>query len=64
VVALAGVAVTVLLQSARDLVIVAGILAAGLLYDIVYLRPRRATHWILLDPVVDEPDAGADATSP
>jgi amino acid transporter len=49
-VALAGVAVTVLLQTGRDLAIVAGILAAGLLYDAVYLRPRRATHWILLDP--------------
>jgi amino acid transporter len=50
VVALAGVAVTVLLQTGRDLAIVAGILAAGLLYDAVYLRPRRDTHWILLDP--------------
>jgi amino acid transporter len=56
-VALAGVAVTVVLQTGRDLAIVAGILAAGLLYDAVYLRPRRGTHWILLDPVVDEPDA-------
>ena len=63
-VALAGVVVTVLLQTGRDLAIVAGILAAGLLYDAVYLRPRRDSHWILLDPVVDEPDAGADATSP
>jgi amino acid transporter len=50
VVALAGVAVTVLLQTGRDLAIVAGILAAGLLYEAVYLRPRRDTHWILLDP--------------
>jgi hypothetical protein len=59
VVALAGVAVTVLLQTGRDLVIVAGILAAGALYDAAYLRPRRDTHWILLDPVVGEPDLGA-----
>jgi amino acid transporter len=64
VVALAGVAVTVLLQTGRDLAVAAGILAAGLLYDTIYLRPRRDTHWILLDPVVDEPDAGPDATSP
>ena len=63
-VALAGVVVTVLLQTGRDLATVAGILAAGLLYDAVYLRSRRDSHWILLDPVVDEPDAGADATSP
>jgi amino acid transporter len=56
VVALAGVAVTVLLQAGRDLAIVAGILAAGVLYDAAYLRPRRDTHWILLDPLVGEPD--------
>jgi amino acid transporter len=53
--ALAGVAVTVVLQTGRDLAIVAGILAAGLLYDAAYLRRRRDTHWILLDPLVDEP---------
>jgi amino acid transporter len=50
VVALAGVAVTVVLQTGRDLAIVAGILAAGLLFDALYLRRRRDTHWILLDP--------------
>jgi hypothetical protein len=57
-VALAGVAVTVVLQTGRDLAIVAAILAAGALYDAVYLRPRHDTHWILLDPLVDEPEAG------
>jgi amino acid transporter len=57
-VALAGVAATVLLQTGRDLLIVAGILAAGALYDAVYLRRRRDTHWILLDPPVGEPDVG------
>jgi amino acid transporter len=50
VVALAGVAVTVLLQTGRNLAIVVGMLATGLLYDAIYLRPRRDTHWILLDP--------------
>jgi amino acid transporter len=55
-VALAGVTATVLLQTSRDLAIVAGILAVGVLYDAVYLRPRRDTHWILLDPPVGEPD--------
>ena len=64
VVALAGVVVTVLLQTGRDLAVVAGILAAGLLYDALYLRRRRDTHWILLDPLVDEPKASARATSP
>jgi amino acid transporter len=63
VVALAGVAVTVLLQTAGDLAIVAGILAAGLLYDAVYLRPRRDTHWILLDPLVGEADVGGRTAS-
>jgi amino acid transporter len=59
-VALAGVAVTVLLQTGRDLAIVAGILAAGLLYDVVYLRPRRDSHWILLDPLTGEQNVGDD----
>jgi amino acid transporter len=59
-VALAGVAVTVLLQTGRDLAIVAGILAAGLLYDAGYLRPRRKTRWILLDPPTAEQNVGED----
>ena len=59
-VALAGVAVTVVLQTGRDLAIVAGILAAGVLYEAVYLRPRRETRWILLDPLVDEPDPATE----
>jgi amino acid transporter len=58
-VALTGVAVTVLLQTGRDLAIVATILAAGVLYEAAYLRPRRDTHWILLDPPAAERD-GAD----
>jgi len=33
-------------------VVVAAIVAAGLLYDAAYLRPRRDTHWILLDPII------------
>jgi amino acid transporter len=63
-VALAGVAATVVLQTGRDLAIVAGILAAGLLYDAVYLRPRRDTHWLLLDPLVSEPDGDDQAVLP
>ena len=58
VVALVGVTVTVVLQTSRDLTIVAAILVAGVVYDAVYLRPRRDTHWILLDPPVGEPDVG------
>jgi amino acid transporter len=50
VVALAGVAVTASLQTGRDLAIVAGILLVGTVYLVVYLRPRRDTHWILLAP--------------
>ena len=59
-VALAGVAVTVMLQTGQDLAIVAGILAAGMLYDAAYLRPRHDTHWTLLDPLVDEPDTATE----
>ena len=59
-VALAGVAVTVVLQTSRDLAIVAAILAAGVVYDAVYLRPRRDTHWILLDPRTSEQSVSDD----
>jgi amino acid transporter len=60
-VALTGVAATiVVLQTGRDLAIVAGILAAGLLYEAVYLHRRRDTHWLLLDPLTAEQDAGED----
>jgi hypothetical protein len=38
--------------------IVAGILIAGALYSTAYLRPRRDTHWILLDPPVGEQKTG------
>jgi hypothetical protein len=41
---------------AHNLLHTAGILAAGLLYDAAYLRRRRDTHWILLDPPAGEPD--------
>jgi amino acid transporter len=59
-VALAGVAATVVLQTRTDLAIVAAILAAGVLYDAAYLRRRLDTHWILLDPLVDEPETTAN----
>jgi amino acid transporter len=59
-VTLAGAAVTVVLQTSRDLAIVAAILTAGALYEVVYLRPRRDSHWILLDPLVDEPDPATE----
>jgi amino acid transporter len=58
VVALAGVAVTVVLQTGRDLAIVAAILAAGVLYYAAYLRRRPDTHWILLDPLASEQEVG------
>jgi hypothetical protein len=50
------------LQTRKDLAVVAAILAAGLLYDAAYLRRRHDTHWILLDPLVDEPDVTTEAT--
>jgi amino acid transporter len=58
-VALVGVAITVLLQTGRDLAVVAGIMAAGIVYEVVYLRPRRDTHWVLLDPLVGDSDEPA-----
>jgi hypothetical protein len=61
---LTGVAATVVLQTGRDLAIVAGILAAGVLYEAVYLRPRRDTHWLLLEPLVSEPAGDDQAVLP
>ena len=58
VVALAGVALTAWLQTGKDLVIVGGLGLAGALYYAAYLRPRRDTHWRILDPA---PTADDDA---
>jgi amino acid transporter len=44
-VALLGVGIAISQQRAIDLLIVAGILAAGAIYYILFLRPRGATHW-------------------
>jgi amino acid transporter len=58
IVALAGLATSVVVQTGRDLLIVAGILAVGAFYDSVYLRRRRDTSWILVSPPVGEPEVG------
>jgi amino acid transporter len=44
-VALLGVGIAISQQRVIDLLIVAGILAAGAVYYILFLRPRGATHW-------------------
>jgi amino acid transporter len=51
IIALIGTAYTLYLQSAKDLLISAGILAAALVYYLVYLRPRVGTHWRMLEAV-------------
>ena len=45
VVALAGVGIALSQQKASDLFITAAIIVGALLYYVLYLRPRRATHW-------------------
>ena len=52
-VALAGTIYTLSLQTLRDLLIVAGIFVASLIYYLVYLRPRGGTHWQMLEAVHD-----------
>jgi amino acid transporter len=44
-VALLGVGIAISQQRTVDLLIVAGILAVGAIYYILFLRPRGATHW-------------------
>ncbi|MBV8935899.1 MAG: APC family permease [Alphaproteobacteria bacterium] len=45
VVALAGVGIALSQQKASDLYITAAIIVGALIYYMVYLRPRAATHW-------------------
>jgi len=44
-IALLGVGIAISQQKVVDLLIVAGILVAGAIYYILFLRPRSATHW-------------------
>jgi Bacterial low temperature requirement A protein (LtrA) len=44
------------LTGLAGLVVLAGILVAGVVYDLVYLHPRWDTHWILLEPASGERD--------
>ncbi|MBY8884099.1 APC family permease [Streptomyces sp. PTM05] len=37
-------------QTARDLLITAGVTAAAALYWVFYLRPRKETHWVITIP--------------
>jgi amino acid transporter len=52
-VALAGTAYTLYLQTMGDLLIAGGILAAALVYYLGYLRPRGDTHWRMLEAVYE-----------
>ncbi|HZR40390.1 MAG TPA: APC family permease [Ktedonobacteraceae bacterium] len=48
-------------QSLFDIIIVAVILLLGGLYYALYLRPRAATHWVMLKPIASEQDEHAIA---
>ncbi|WP_345708885.1 hypothetical protein [Kitasatospora paranensis] len=51
-------------QTARDLLITAAVLLAGIGYWFAYLRPRSATHWVLSLPAdVQEADNDDAATA-
>lgn len=53
-------------QTLKDVVIVVSVGAAFLLYYLVYLLPRSATHWVFLDAVVEDDvvDKGTHADGP
>jgi amino acid transporter len=43
-------------QSLTNLAIAGTILVLGGLYYVVYLRPRAATHWVMLQPIASQQD--------
>lgn len=47
---LAALAYVLTQQVGRDLIITASITVVGALYWLLYLRPRRATHWLIMVP--------------
>ena len=49
VLALVGCVLITTQQSLQDIAIVGGLLLLGALYYVLYLRPRSATHWVMLD---------------
>jgi amino acid transporter len=56
VVALAGLVIVATQQTLRDVGIVAGFVVIALIYYFVYLRGREGTHWVMLDPVEEDPE--------
>jgi hypothetical protein len=56
-VSLAGCALILWFQQVGDLLTAGAILAASVLYYAIYLRPRSATHWVMLAPANDTDDS-------
>ena len=40
-------------QALSDMGICAAIFLVAAVYYLIYLRPRQATHWVMLDPTHD-----------
>lgn len=60
IIGLVGCVVVFTQQSLSDMGICAAILLVAAIYYLVYLRPRRATHWVMLDPTHgDDAEAAA-----
>ncbi len=51
-------------QTAHDLWITGSVLAASLVYYLVYLRPRSATHWVMLKAAPSDPGSTDDPRVP
>ena len=54
--ALLGCLAVAMEQSLTNIAIVGAVLVLGGLYYIVYLRPRAATHWVMLQPIASQQD--------
>ena len=63
VLALLGVGVAVTQQKLTDLLIVAGIFLLGAVYYVLFLRPRRSTHWRDSEGLLEQEEANTDSNN-
>jgi amino acid transporter len=60
VIGLAGCVIVFTQQALTDMSICAAIFLVAAVYYLIYLRPRKATHWVMLDPASSD-EAGEQA---
>lgn len=58
IVALAGLVIVISQQTRHDILIVVGVIAAAVVYYLIYLRPRPKTRWIMQHAITSSEDVG------